>query len=165
MARQAWNRAMEPDRIVLEHIRALLLALAVLVERAAGLPTVERLRFLAVMTSGEAEARRLIMAMASDLGSPAETAAPRPAADPCPSTPATAAVDSALLAARLRMLALVMDAMLALSGPVPLCRHTVPSIGLPDCNPHRKVAQFTPSPALRATSPPLNGAEEPQCRR
>ena len=71
MARQAWNRGMEPDRVVLEHIRALLLALAVLVDRAAGLPTVERLRFLAVLASGEAKARCLIVAMASDPSRPA----------------------------------------------------------------------------------------------
>ena len=76
MAGQAWNRGMEPNRVVLEHIRALLLALAVLVERAAGLPTVERLRFLAVLASGEAKARRLIVAMASGRcpGAPIEAA-------------------------------------------------------------------------------------------
>ena len=54
MARQAWSRKNEWDRDALEHIRAMLLVLAALIERAAGLPFAERLRFLAVMGCGEA---------------------------------------------------------------------------------------------------------------
>ena len=143
MARQAWNRRMEPDRDVLEHIRALLLALAVLVDRAAGLPTVERLRFLAVMGHGEAEARCLIVAMASDPGDPAVASA----------SPAPTVGDTALLAARFRMLALAVDAMLAQVGAAPRCRPAAPALLLRR-RPPRAVSQFTPSPALRATSPP-----------
>jgi hypothetical protein len=136
---------MEPNRVVLEHIRTLLIALAVLVERAAGLPTIERLRFLAVMGRGEAEARRLIVAMASDRcpGDQAGTSA----------SPATVAGDATQLAARFRMLALAMDAMLAQVGAEPPCRHTPPALLL---GRRSRRPQFTPSPALRATSPPLN---------
>ena len=85
MAGHAWNRKGEPDRVVLEHARTLLLALAALVERAAGLPPVERLRFLAVLGCGEAEVRSIIIAMAYDAGSPTEVAA---APDLRPCTPA-----------------------------------------------------------------------------
>ena len=58
MERQVWNRKEELDQAVLEHVRATLLVLAALVERAAGLPVVERLRFLAVMGCGEPRPRR-----------------------------------------------------------------------------------------------------------
>ena len=145
MARQAWSRKGQLDRAVLAHARALLLALAALVERAASLPTAKRLWFLAVMASGEAEARRLILAMA---------------ADPCPGTlakataaPPMVAGDAALLAARFRMLALAVDAMLALAGGRPTCRQASWSFS-PSGQKHRRASQFTPSPALRATSPP-----------
>ena len=109
MARQAWSRKNEWDRDALEHIRAILLVLAALVERAAGLPFAERLRFLAVMGCGEAEVRRLIVALASDHGpgNPARAdGAPPATADLYPFTPAMASSDVALLAARFRMLAL-----------------------------------------------------------
>ena len=152
MARQAWNRGMEPDRIVLEHIRALLLALAVLVDRAAGLPAARRLHLLAVLGHGEAEARCLIVAMASDRcpGDSAGTSA----------SPSVAG-DAALLAARFRMLALAVDAMLAQVGAEPPCRRAAPVLllGRRSC---RAASQFTPSPALRATSPPPG--EVWQCR-
>ena len=141
MTGQTWNRKGQPNRAVLEHARALLLALAVLVERAAGLPTVERLWFLAVMASGEAEVRRLIVAMAFDrcpgipAGFDAALAVPSAASSrPDPSTPAevttaapTVIGDAALLAARFRMLALAVDAMLAQVAAEPRCRHASPS--------------------------------------
>ena len=145
MARQMWNRKGEPDRVVLEHIRALLLALAVLVDRAAGLPAARRLHLLAVLGRGEAEARCLIVAMASDQcpGGPAGASA----------SPTTAAGDAALLAARFRMLALAVGALLAQVAAEPPCRHAARSVGRL-CRKPRLTAQFTPSPALRATSPP-----------
>jgi hypothetical protein len=135
---------MEPNRIVLEHIRALLLALAVLVDRAAGLPAARRLHLLAVLGHGEAEARCLIVAMASDRcpGDSAGTSA----------SPPSAAGDAALLAARFRMLALAVDAMLAQVGAEPPRRHT-PTALLLGRRSRRASPQFTPSPALRATSP------------
>ena len=141
MARQAWNRGMEPDRIVLEHIRALLLALAVLVERAACLPTAKRLWFLEVMGRGEAEARRLIVAMASDAGASGEAVA----------TPVHSAGDAAQLAARFRML--------ALAGVRSPCRHTSPAASHAIRNPLLVTSQSTPSPAVRATSPPVWAAQ------
>ena len=155
MAGQALNRKGEPDRVVLEHARTLLLALAALVERAAGLPAARRLWFLAVMAGGEAEARRLIVAMASDRcpGSPTEAAAPLSATDHRLCTPPTVAGDAAVLAARFRMLALAVGALLAQVAAEPPCRHAARSVGRL-CRKPRLTAQFTPSPALRATSPP-----------
>ena len=156
MARQAWNRGMEPDRVVLEHARALLLALAVLVERAAGLPAARRLWFLAVMAGGEAEARRLIVAMAAGRcprNSVVASISPLSATDHRLCTQPTVAGDAAVLAARFRMLALAVDALLAQIGAEPPCRHAARSIGR-FCRKPRLTAQFTPSPALRATSPP-----------
>ena len=147
MARQAWSRTVELDRAVLEHARALLLALAVLVERAAGLPTVKRLWFLEVMGRGEAEARRLIVAMASDAGASGEAVV----------TTVHATGDAAQLAARFRMLALAVDAMLALAGARSPYRHTFPAASHAIPNPLLVTSQFTPSPALRATSPPQIG--------
>ena len=150
MARQAWRRKGELDRNVLEHIRAMLLVLAALVERAAVLPTAKRLWFLAVMASGEAEARRLILAMAYDpsLGIPAEATA----------APPIVTGDAALLGARFRMLALAVDALLALAGPRSSCPHASSSALLPGHNP-RGAAQWTPSLAPRATSPPAGAGQ------
>ena len=148
MARQAWNRGMEPDRAVLEHIRALLLALAVLVDRAAGLPVAERLGFLAVMGCGEAEVRFRIVAMACD-GRYGDT----DGFGGLDEAPVHAAGDAVSLAARFRMLALVVDAMLAQAGPRPPSRHTFPSVSFPSRDP-RRTAQCTLSPPVRATSPP-----------
>ena len=155
MERQAWKRKGGLDRVVLEHARALLLVLAALVDRAAGLPTLERLHFLAVMGPGEAEARRLIVAMASEhMHHTSAEAAPRSATGPYSGTPVLAAGDVALLAARFRMLALAVEAMLAQTDPQSPQRHA-PAVLPPDHNP-RRTSQFTPSPALRATSPPAS---------
>ena len=145
MEGQARNRTVELDRTVLEHARALLLALAVLVERAAGLPTVKRLWFLEVMGRGEAEARRLIVAMASDAGASGEVVV----------ATVHAAGDAAQLAARFRMLALAVDAVLARAGGRSPRRHVSPSLSLSRRS--LPASQFTPSPALRATSPPQAG--------
>ena len=179
MTGQAWNRKGQPNRAVLEHARALLLALAVLVDRAAGLPTARRLWFLAVMASGEAEVRRLIFAMAADRcpgiragfdvalsepsAPPLRASHPRPfvpgttvgeptMAGRWPLTSAAVVVDVALLAARFRMLALAVEAMLAQVAAEPPCRHASPFLSLG--RQPRRVAQFTPSPVPRATSPP-----------
>ena len=75
MGRLEWNRRTERDRSVLERILALLLALAALTDRAAGLPAARRLHLLAILGHGEAVARDFILAMASDACSntPAET--------------------------------------------------------------------------------------------
>ena len=148
MEGQARNRTVELDRIVLEHVRAMLLALAALVDRSAALPTFERLHFLAVMGHGEAEVRRLLLAMASGLNDPIGfDAAPTDAAV----TPVHGVGDASLLAARFRMLALAVDAMLALAGAEPPRQSASPSISREP----RRASQYTPSPAPRATSPPV----------
>jgi hypothetical protein len=138
---------MEPNRVVLEHIRALLLALAVLVDRTAALPKARRLHLLAVLGRGEAEARCLIVAMAPCRvpGSTARAAA----------SPPLAAGDVAQLAARFRVLALAVDVVLAQVGAEPPCLHAAPALLL-GRRPRRPPPQCTPSPTLRATSPPLN---------
>lgn len=142
MGRLEWNRV-EQDRDVLECILALLLALAALADRAAGLSAAKRLHVLAILGCGEAEARSLIVEIAS--GAPAEaTAAP------------TRAGDAARLAASFRMLALALDALLAQVRGQSLCRQASPPAMLADRKPYR-AAQSTPSPALRATSPPVRG--------
>ena len=147
MEGQARNRTVELDRIVLEHVRAMLLALAALVDRSAALPTFERLHFLSVMGHGEAEVRRLLLAMASGLNDPIGfDAAPTDAAV----TPVHGVGDASLLAARFRMLALAVDAMLALAGAESPRQSASPSISYEA----RLASQYTPSPAPRATSPP-----------
>ena len=148
MARQAWRRKGEWDRDVLEHIRSMLLVLAALIDRAAGLPLYERLHFLAVMGCGEAEVRFRIVAMACG-GRYGDT----DGFGGLDEAPVHAVGDAALLAARFRMLALAVGAMLAQVAAEPLCRHASPSIRLRDRNP-RRTAQCTLSPPVRATSPP-----------
>ena len=158
MARQAWSRKNEWDRDALEHIRAMLLVLAALVERAASLPVAERLHFLAVMGCGEAELRRLIVARASagGHGGRAGTAAAlAETTDASVYNPTMGSGDAALLAARFRMLALAVDALLALAGAKPR-RTASPSLTL-----SRRpflTGQTTPLPAVRATSPPAVAA-------
>ena len=66
MGRLEWNRSVERDRNVLERILALLLSLAALTDRAAGLPAARRLQLLAVLGHGEAMARDFILAMVSE---------------------------------------------------------------------------------------------------
>ena len=148
MARQAWRRKGEWDRDVLEHIRSMLLVLAALIDRAAGLPLYERLHFLAVMGCGEAEVRFRIVAMACG-GRYGDT----DGFGGLDEAPVHAASDAARLAARFRMLALAVGAMLAQVAAEPLCRHASPSIRLRDRSP-RRTAQCTLSPPVRATSPP-----------
>ena len=125
MGRLEWNRTVERDRDVLERILALLLALAALADRAAGLSAVRRLHVLAILGCGEAKARSLIVAMAS--GTPAEaTAASIPAAG-----------DAARLAASFRMLALALDTLLAQARGRSPCRHAPLPAGLPGREPRR----------------------------
>ena len=138
MERQERHREAELDQAALQHVRMLLLALAALVDRAVGLPMVERLRFLAFMGDGEAKARRLIVAMASDPCATAEAAvSPVYAADPYPFTPVHAVGDAALLAARFRMLALALTALLARARDRAPRRHVSPLVLSPGCKPRR----------------------------
>ena len=219
MGRLEWNRRVERDRNVLERILALLLALAILTDRAAGLPAARRMHLLATLGHGEAMARDFILAIVSEACSamPAIAAgkatihgvfAPPPArslslglpkARPGEATspvegeeigelgalppldgegasrseaggvpvrsicdcPA-AAGDAALLAARFRMLALALGVLLA-QARAP-CRSTSPRTWLPRRKP-RQSSQFTPSPAVRATSPPARGEKSQRRQR
>ncbi len=82
------------DRNVLMRIAALLLSLADLAERAAGLPFLRRRHVLGILGFGEAEARAFLIEVST--GAPAPADAPGQAGD------------AALLAARLRALALLL---------------------------------------------------------
>ena len=150
MGRLEWNRRVERERDVLERMLALLLALAALVDRAAGLPAARRLHLLAILGYGEAEARDFIIALASEAGASARFDA---APDAAAVTPIHEVGDAALLAARFRMLALVLGAMLMQARERSPCRHASPAASREP----RLTSQNTPSPALRATSPPMVG--------
>jgi hypothetical protein len=82
------------DRNVLMRIAALLLSLADLAERAAGLPFLRRRHVLGILGFGEAEARAFLLEVST--GAPASADAPGQSGD------------AALLAARLRALALAL---------------------------------------------------------
>jgi hypothetical protein len=125
MGRLEWNRSVERRRDVLERILALLLALAVLADRAAGLSAAKRLHVLAILGRGEAEARILIVEMA--FGAPAEAAAAPPAA----------AGDAGRLAAGFRVLALALGALLAQARGRSPCRHASAPVLLPGRKPRR----------------------------
>ena len=99
MGRIERNREIERERAVLERIVALLLSLAGMAERAAALPAPARLRLLAILGFGEEAARGLVIAL-----TPGATA----------DDPASSPVGHADgLAARFRVLALVLAALLA----------------------------------------------------
>jgi hypothetical protein len=125
MGRLERNKRVERDRAVLERILALLLALAVLADRAAGLPFLKRLPLLAMLGHGEAEARMLIIAMAS--GSPAEPA--------CVLTGTVG--DATRLAARFRMLAFTLSSLLAQVRREPPARQVLSPTGSPAREPRR----------------------------
>ena len=151
MGRLEWNRRVERDRNVLERILALLLALALLTDRAAGLPAARRMHLLAVLAGGEAMARDFILVMASEAGASARFDA---ASDAATVKLVPEAGDAPLLAARFRVLALTLGVLLA-QARVP-CRSTPPRTGLPRRKP-RQSLQSTRPPAVRATSPPRPG--------
>ena len=89
----------ETDRNVLMRIAALLLSLADLAERAAGLPFLRRRHVLGILSDGEVVARAFLIEIS--------TGAPAPADAPDPDGDATR------LAIRLRALALLLCALLA----------------------------------------------------
>ncbi|MCV0405183.1 MAG: hypothetical protein K5872_03025 [Rhizobiaceae bacterium] len=113
MGRMGWNvEEVERNRVVLERILAFLVALAALADRVAGLPTPIRLPVLAILGRGEAAARSLVTGLAHELGVPACPVAALPAAD-----------EAGRLAARFRVLALMLGTILAwvscLARPLP----------------------------------------------
>ncbi|MCV0397622.1 MAG: hypothetical protein K5872_17430 [Rhizobiaceae bacterium] len=102
MERMGWNvEEVERNRVVLERIVAFLVALAALADRVAGLPLPIRLPVLAILGRGEAVARALVTGLAHEIGVPYPAAA-LPAAD-----------EAGRLAARFRVLALMLGAILA----------------------------------------------------
>ncbi len=101
MGRIERNREIERERAVLERIVALLLSLAGMADRAASLPAAARLRLLAILGFGEEAARGLVIGLT--FGAPADI---DDAASPT-------AGYAELLAARLRILALVLATLLA----------------------------------------------------
>lgn len=112
MGRIERNRDIERDRLVLERILALLLALAGLADRASGLPAPDRL--LAILGLGEAVACEFVIGMAH--GATAGAAGIAVTASPASGHPDR-------LAASFRVLALVVGALLAearrLAGVLP----------------------------------------------
>jgi hypothetical protein len=93
-----WDRNANRNRDVLEHIAALLFALASLAELAAGLPFLRRRYVLDILSHGEAEAWAFVMGLPP--GAQASTAT-------------ATADDAAGLAASFRALALALCALLA----------------------------------------------------
>jgi hypothetical protein len=93
------DREADWSRDVLERIVALLFALANLADLAADVPFLRRRQVLGILSHGEAEARAFVTGVAP--GAPAST------------DPPGSAGDAACLAARLRLLALMLYAMLA----------------------------------------------------
>jgi hypothetical protein len=94
-----WDRRAIETRDVLEHIAALLFALATLADLAAGAPSLRRRRVLEILSFGEAEARAFVFGIPADAMIPAD--APESSAD------------AAGLAASFRALALALCALLA----------------------------------------------------
>jgi hypothetical protein len=93
-----WDRNANWNRDVLEHIVALLFALANLADLAAGAPFLRRRRVLAILSHGEAEAWAFVMGL------------PPGAAIPADAPESTG--DAAHLAASFRALALALCALL-----------------------------------------------------
>jgi hypothetical protein len=73
-AMDGWNREMEREGRMLESIVALLVSFACLADRAAALPAAARLRLLAILALGEAEARWFVTGLVP--GAPGEAAEP-----------------------------------------------------------------------------------------
>jgi hypothetical protein len=94
-----WDRNAGWNRDVLEHIAALLFALAALADLAAGVSVLRRRRVLGILRHGEAEGRAFVVGVAT--GSPVSADAPETTAD------------AMRLAASFRALALALCAMLA----------------------------------------------------
>jgi hypothetical protein len=138
MGRFEWMREVDRHRYVLERILALLLLMASLADRAAGLPLRRRRTVLEILGRGEAEARALVLAMAT--GSPAcgGDVAPEPAA----------LDDAARMAAGLRVLALALGVLLAEARRV--AGEAGPRAGLSRAEPAGSAHPWREAPALPA---------------
>jgi hypothetical protein len=133
-------REVNRQRYVLEHILALLLLMASLADRAAGLPLRRRRTVLEILACGETEARALVLGLAT--GSPACGGEVAP--EPAPLD------DAANLAAGLRVLALALGVLLAEARRVTLPGETGPRAGLSPRKPAGSVHPWREAPALPA---------------
>jgi hypothetical protein len=140
MGRLGWMREVNRHRYVLERILAILLLMASQADRAAGLPLRRRRTVLEILACGEAEARALVLGMAT--GSPAcgGDVAPEPAP----------LDDAARLAAGLRVLALALGVLLAEARHVALPGEAGPRAGLSQRKPAGSVHPWREAPALPA---------------
>jgi hypothetical protein len=121
MGRFEGMREVSRHRYVLEHILALLLLMASLADHAAGLPLRRRRAVLEILSRGEAEARALVLGMATGTPAGGHDAAPEPLDD------------AARLAAGLRVLALALGVLLARARRV--AGEAGPRAGLPRAEP------------------------------
>jgi hypothetical protein len=140
MGRFGWMREVNRHRHVLEHILALLLLMASLADRAAGLPLRRRRTVLEILSRGEAEARALVLGMATGAPACGGDAAPEPAP----------LDDAARLAAGLRVLALALGVLLAQARRVALPGEAGPRAGLSPRKPAGSVHPWWEPPALPA---------------
>jgi hypothetical protein len=155
MGRVEQMREVNRQREVLSRILALLLLMASLADRAAGLPFRRRSAVLQILGRGEAEARALVLAMAA--GAPAcdDDAAPEAAAGDV--ARAVADGDAARMAAGFRVLALALGVLLARAAQSPIFSASMKAAcGMPALPNWRMrfLPSFRFSGSLRVTSPP-----------
>jgi hypothetical protein len=149
MARLEWMREVNQQRGVLTRILALLLLMASLADRAAGLPLRRRRTVLQILACGEAEARVLVLGMAAGAPACGEDAAPELAK----------AEDAARLAAALRLLALALSVLLARAAQSPIFKASMKAAWGMSTLPNWRMRFlpsfcFSSSLRLRVTSPP-----------
>ena len=115
MGQLGWMREVNRHRYVLERILALLLLMASLADHAAGLPLRRRRAVLEILGRGEAEARALVLGMATGAPACGDDAAPFKDADSSAALMVSLSNhdDAARLAAGLRVLALALGVLLA----------------------------------------------------
>jgi hypothetical protein len=126
-------REVNRHRCVLEHILTLLLLMASLADHAAGLPLHRRRTVLEILARGEAEARALVLGMATGAPGCVGDAAPEP----------TPLDDAARLAAGLRVLALALGMLLARARRVAV--EPGPRAGLSRAEPAGSVQPWRPA--------------------
>jgi hypothetical protein len=147
MGRVEQMREVNRQREVLSRILALLLLMASLADRAAGLPFRRRSAVLQILARGEAEARIFVLGMAPGGTTCGDDAAPAFATDG----------DAARMAAGLRVLALALCLLLARAAQSPIFSASMKAAcGMP-ASPNRRM-RFLPSfcfsGSLRVSSPP-----------
>jgi hypothetical protein len=127
-----WDGESNWSRDALERIVVLLFALANLADLAAGAPFLRRRQVLGILSHGEAEARAFVIGISTGVPVPADSLEPDG--------------DAALLAVRLRALAMVLCLMLAQSA-----RSALPGSAGPRTDrkkPAGPAGQVAPPPAI-----------------